>query len=156
MSMTEHDGGPVAYSSVDFAKVPATLRADIPAKLLHHVLGRTDGNSALSDERQHPVYLVDLPSKVLSMTLGVLKPLTSTRLHRHNYETLIYFIQGRGFSRVGDQEVQWAAGDALYVPVWAWHQHHSTEKAQEVLYVAAENAPQLLNLGIALREESPE
>jgi len=144
------------YSSKDFAKVPSSLSTPSPERLLHaDVLhSRTEEEQRLSSDRRHLVRVVDLPSKVLSMTLGGLEPNEATRRHRHNYETVIYFLEGRGMSRIDDREVRWKAGDAIYVPVWAWHQHVNVSATEKALYVACENAPHLLNLGIALREEA--
>jgi gentisate 1,2-dioxygenase len=88
------------------------------------------------------------------MTIGGLAVGEATRRHRHNYETIIYVIAGKGVSTIEEREVSWRAGDAFYVPTWAWHQHRNTSTTEEALYVACENAPMLQNLGIALREES--
>jgi quercetin dioxygenase-like cupin family protein len=142
------------YASKDFSRVPATLTPEVPERLLHAaVLDSPDQDAAFSRERQHLVKVVDLPSRFISMTLGALAVGQSTRLHRHNYETIIYVLKGRGKSRVEDREVEWKAGDAFYVPVWAWHRHINLSETEETLYVACENAPQLLNMGLALREE---
>lgn len=143
------------YASKDFSKVPAKLTAEVPERLLHAAVLESSGrdDAAISEERRHRVKMVDLPSRFLSMTLGGLAIGQSTRLHRHNYETIIYVLKGRGKSRVEGREVEWRTGDAFYVPVWAWHQHVNLSETEEVLYVACENAPQLLNMGLALREE---
>jgi quercetin dioxygenase-like cupin family protein len=144
------------YSSSDFAGVASRLAADLPEKLIHkNVLDNGSASeSEFSQQRHHLVRIVDLPSKVMSMTIGGLEPGQSSRLHRHNYETLIYILEGTGKSRIGDQEVAWVKGDAIYVPVWAWHQHSNLSTTEPALYLACENAPHLQNLGIALREEA--
>lgn len=142
-------------SSADFWRVPSQLRAQIPERLHHpSVMSNQDaGASSFSNERKHKVHIVDLPTNSISMTIGRLRPRESTRLHRHNYETVIYVVAGKGFSRIGSRVVDWSAGDAVYVPVWAPHQHVSTD-VDECVYIACENAPLLQNLGaIALREE---
>jgi gentisate 1,2-dioxygenase len=143
------------FSSADFAAVRSHLTAARPAKLIHkNVLEAASAETKnFSAERHHAVRIVDLPSKVLSMTIGGLEPGQSTRLHRHNYETIIYVLEGRGISRIGDVQVEWEKGDALYIPVWAWHVHTNRCTTEKALYVACENAPHLQNLGIALREE---
>jgi quercetin dioxygenase-like cupin family protein len=143
------------YSSGDFAKVPSALEVELPSRLLHDdVLGSSDpADQAFSMERLHLVRTVDLPSQVLSMTIGGLEPGQSTRLHRHNYETVIYVLAGVGTSIIADREVAWRQGDAFYIPVWAWHRHANTSATEAARYIACENAPMLLNLGIALREE---
>jgi len=147
------------FSSGDFSKVPAMLTADRPERLLHaNVLGldqtgKTD-DASFSHARKHLVRVVDLPSRVLSMTLGGLLPGQVTGRHRHNYETIIYVLSGIGYSIIEEQHVEWCAGDAFYVPVWAWHQHINKSDSHEAQYLACENAPMLQNLGLALREEA--
>ena len=89
------------------------------------------------------------------MTIGSLLPNQTTSKHRHNYETVIYVIRGQGITTVENREIEWQAGDAIYVPVWAWHQHRNLSSSDSCLYIACENAPLLQNLGgIALREEA--
>lgn len=147
------------FASADFGRVPSRLTAFVPDRLIHRsVNGSPEGDSvSFSMERKHPVHIVDLPSRTMSMTLGGLEPSQTTRLHRHNYETLIYIVAGHGTTRVEDREVEWQAGDAVYIPVWAWHQHRNRSASEGCLYVACENAPMLQNLGgIALREEEEE
>lgn len=143
------------FSSADFWRVPSRLQARLPDRLSHsQVMQANHGNDAtFSSQRKHKVHIVDLPSHTISMTVGRLDPAETTRLHRHNYETVIYVMQGEGYSRIGDRKVPWRAGDAIYVPVWAEHQHVNTSGG-ECVYLACENAPMLQNLGgIALREE---
>lgn len=143
------------FESSDFWRVPSHLTAIIPTRLSHPDVMQniSGGDAGFSIERKHRVHIVDLPTNTISMTIGHLDLNESTRLHRHNYETVIYVIKGSGFSRIGSRKVDWKAGDAFYVPVWASHQHINTGDS-ECEYIACENAPLLQNLGgIALREE---
>lgn len=141
------------FSSRDFGNVPNQLRPYIPQKLKHESVIRMTEMDEFSKQRKHRVNVVDLPSRTISMTIGHLEQNESTRLHRHNYETMIYITNGKGYSVIGDQKVSWQAGDAIYIPVWSPHQHVNTGESS-CTYVACENAPLLQNLGeIALREE---
>jgi len=144
------------FASADFGRVPPFLTADRPERLLHAdvLRGAAPEDGKFSQERGHLVRMVDLPSRALSMTIGGLAPGESTRKHRHNYETIIYVVAGAGVSVIEGREVLWRAGDAFYVPTWAWHQHGNTSATESALYVACEEAPMLQNLGIALREEA--
>ncbi len=145
-----------SFSSKDFGKVPATLSTTMPERLIHHnVIGSgVVEDASFSAERKHLVRTVDLPSRTMSMTIGGLEPGQGTRMHRHSYETIIYVTTGSGKSIIEGKEVPWQAGDAFYVPVWAWHQHINTSETESALYIACENAPMLQNLGAALREEA--
>lgn len=140
------------YSSKDFGRTKAKLEVDLPDRLVHRGVESNARDEQFSSERKHPVFVVDLPSKVLSVTIGGLSPGQSTNRHRHTYETIIYVLEGEGFTMVEDHKVTWRAGDAVYIPTWAWHQHTCTSE-RPCRYVACENAPMLQNLGVALREE---
>lgn len=142
----------MTYSSKDFGRTRAKLEVDLPERLVHRDVESNARDEQFSSERKHPVFVVDLPSKVLSMTIGGLSPGQSTNRHRHTYETIIYVLEGEGFTMVEDRKVAWRAGDAVYIPTWAWHQHTCTSE-RPCRYVACENAPMLQNLGVALREE---
>ena len=146
-----------SHSSKDFHKVPPKLSAQNVEKLIDPDLLSAElssGERQFTNERNHFVKIVDLPSHTMSMTIGGLEPGQSTRNHRHNYETLLYIVEGRGQSIIEGNTVEWKKGDAVYVPVWAWHQHVNLSSNEKALYVACENAPMLQNLGnIALREE---
>lgn len=142
------------HSSKDFGRTPHRLEARVPTKLLHKAVEASARDTGLSDERKHPVAVVDLPSVAVSMTIGGLDPGGKTNRHRHTYETILYVIEGRGWTQIEDVRVEWEVGDAVYVPVWAWHQHFNASATAPCRYVAAENAPLLQNLGgVAVREE---
>ena len=128
----------------------------MPNRLAHAEVERDGERGDYSNTRKHPVFFVALPSHAISMTIGWLDPGQSSNRHRHTYETILYVLQGSGYSYVGGQRVEWKAGDAVYVPVWAWHNHVNTGE-ERARYLACENAPMLQNLGgVALREEVPE
>ena len=142
------------YSSKDFGRTQRVPTCEVPDRLHHPQLENTGEDEKFSSERKHPVFVADLPSRTMSMTIGHLAAGESTRKHRHTYETMIYIIDGQGRTYVEDRVVEWKSGDAIYVPVWAWHFHENTGK-DLARYVACENAPLLQNLGgIALREEA--
>ena len=61
-------------------------------------------------------------------------------------------LRARGrrlYTLIEDERVEWATGDAVYIPVWAWYQHSNTSKTRMCRYVACENAPLMQNLGAA-------
>lgn len=150
----ERDGAAGAHTSADFGRTRTQpLAPRVPERLIHRdVTGGSD--SAFSAERGHPVSIVDLPSRTISVTIGGLEPGQRTSRHRHTYETILYVLEGEGTTHVEGRAVRWKAGDAVYIPVWAWHHHENASATRPARYVACENAPLLQNLaGVALREE---
>jgi quercetin dioxygenase-like cupin family protein len=125
-------------------------------KLVHR--GVCDGAEApgFSATRGHPVFPVRLPSLSISYSVGELAPGAATSNHRHAYESLIYVLEGEGWSVIQGARVDWREGDAFFVPPWNWHQHFSDGR-RRVRYLTATNLPLLSRLGqTALREEQAE
>lgn len=141
------------FSSKDFHQTFAKPEVRMPERLIHRNVEGEGVHSQFSEERKHPVHFIDLPSKNVSMTIGGLLPNQVTSRHRHTYETVLYVIEGSGWTEVEDKRVEWKAGDAVYIPSWAWHRHGNLSNDESAKYLACENAPQLQNLGVALREE---
>jgi quercetin dioxygenase-like cupin family protein len=142
------------YESADFDKTPPRPRVVMPERLVHPNVEDAGRNEDYSKERKHPVFFVDLPSHAISMTIGWLEPGQSSNKHRHTYETILYVLEGEGYSEIQGKRISWKQGDAVYIPVWAWHNHVNTHPTARARYLACENAPMLQNMGgVALREE---
>jgi quercetin dioxygenase-like cupin family protein len=143
------------FHSADFDQTPPTFPLELPQRLIHKAVAEDGAREAYSAERKHPVHFVDLPSKAISMTIGALEPGGRSNRHRHTYETVLYVLEGSGYSMIESLRVEWVAGDALYIPVWAWHHHVNSDLQRPARYLACENAPMLQNIGrLAIREEA--
>jgi quercetin dioxygenase-like cupin family protein len=143
------------FGSADFGKTPSSIQVFMPDRLSHPGVDKADASATFSAERKHPVHIVDLPSHAISMTIGGLNPGGRSGRHRHTYETILYALEGRGYSMIEDRRIEWEAGDALYIPVWAWHHHVNADPDKPAKYLACENAPMLQNAGgLAIREEA--
>ncbi|HEY9260655.1 cupin domain-containing protein [Chitinophaga sp.] len=141
------------FSSKDFHQTFARPTFVKPSHVIHKNVEQAGVHHQFSAERKHPVFFVDLPSKNVSMTIGGLLPGQLTNRHRHTYETVLYVIEGKGWTEIEEERVEWEAGDAVYIPSWAWHRHQNLSDTHNAKYIACENAPQLQHLGVALREE---
>jgi len=150
---TDQESEQKQFSSKDFHQTFARPTFVKPSHVIHKNVENEGIHNQFSEERKHPVFFVDLPSKNVSMTIGGLLPAQKTNRHRHTYETILYVLEGKGWTLVEDEKVEWEAGDAVYIPSWAWHQHQNLSETEPARYIACENAPQLQNLGVALREE---
>ena len=143
------------FSSADFGETASELKVVLPDRLAHKNIEQGEVSKQFSAERKHPVHIVDLPSNSISMTIGGLLPGDRSNRHRHTYETIAYILEGKGYSMIENQKVEWQAGDAIYIPNWAWHHHVNSDSERIARYLACENMPMLQNLGqLAIREES--
>ena len=143
------------FTAKDFSKVPTGLKPQIPddiETLIHRQVRKTGVDKDFSFERQHPIAIADLPSKKYSITFSGITPNSHGRMHRHTYHAISIITKGKGYVFVEGKKLEWEAGDIFEVPVWSWHQLHNPYD-EAVEYITFENAPELLNTGIALREE---
>lgn len=81
-----------------------------------------------------------------------LAPGRRTRRHRHASVALYHVIAGRGFTRVGDETLEWEKGDTFVVPLWQWHSHENPTGAEALLF-SMNDTPVMRALG-KYREEA--
>ncbi|MCJ7782548.1 MAG: cupin domain-containing protein [Desulfobacterales bacterium] len=86
--------------------------------------------------------------QTMDCRLSQLAPGMSTNLHRHSHEAIIHFLQGRGYSMVNGQRVDWKAGDTLFTPSWTWHNFCNTDLEKTARYIAINNGPLVYGLGL--------
>ncbi|MCG8419431.1 MAG: cupin domain-containing protein [Proteobacteria bacterium] len=147
----------LSESFVDVAKNRNSLEPR-PSRMpddscVHRRVTDTGDNNEFSGQRGHPVFPIRLPSASLSLSIGELAANAITSNHRHAYESLIYIIEGCGYTVMQGQRYEWQAGDAIYVPPWCWHQHGASAEGP-AQYITATNMPLLDNLGqTVLRQE---
>lgn len=150
----EHPGVSYKASSSDFGKTTDEVKVKMPGKVLDQKIERCL-DVGYSKERQCSVFISDIPTYTVGMSIARIEPGSHDRKHRHTYETLLFVLEGKGYSLIEDEKVEWEAGDALYIPPWSWHQHYNTETDKPVRYLAATNAPLLKATGgIDYREEA--
>jgi mannose-6-phosphate isomerase-like protein (cupin superfamily) len=51
--------------------------------------------------------------------------------HKH-LEAVVYAIEGKGFTEMQGRDVEWEAGDVLYVPPAMWEHEHSNDNPERV------------------------
>ncbi len=144
------------FTAKDFAKVPPTLKPEMPddiETLIHRQVRKTGVDQKFTAERKHPIAMADLPSKKYSITFSEISPKSQGRKHRHTYHAISLIVKGKGYSEIEGQKLEFEGGDIFEVPVWSWHQLHNPND-EVIEYITFENAPELLNEGIALREEA--
>ena len=64
--------------------------------------------------------------------------------HQHG-EAYIYWLEGKGYSIVGEKKHNWGPGDAMYVPPDTFHQHFVTSDTP-AKYLRIIPSPLLMNL----------
>ncbi len=104
-------------------------------------------------ERGHPGRDVDLPVRSIQLHVARLDPGSSTRLHKHHNEAVIYIIGGSGHSVVQGVAYPWRAGDFIYIPTMQWHSHVN-DSDEPAFYLGITNKRMLDWLGLDRKVEA--
>lgn len=90
--------------------------------------------------------------KALATVLAEVAPGKHSGAHRHLYDEVDYVLAGHGEAIVEDRMYEITRGDALSIPVFAWHQYFCT--GDEPLRILAHTSrPAMENLGYELTQQ---
>ena len=90
-----------------------------------------------------------IDAKTFGMVLTEVPPGGMSGLHKHTFEAAAYVLEGEGYDLIGDERVDWEAGDVFYMPPNLNHRHvnKSADKPARLLQVEA--WPLMVYLGIS-------
>lgn len=91
----------------------------------------------------------------LSCGIQMLRPGERTKGHRHTSSACYHVVSGSGSTYVGEEILNWEAGDCFVVPPWFWHRHANGTRAEEAILFSINDSPLLESLGMH-REEALE
>ncbi len=105
------------------------------------------GNVALAIDPKRGCYV-----KTISSLMAEILPGRKSGAHRHVYEEINYVLAGSGYSIIEDRRYDWKAGDALSIPIFAWHQHFNTGD-QPARFLVHTDRIAMENLGYAVTQQ---
>ena len=86
--------------------------------------------------------------------LTVFQPGAKHHPHRHpNAEEAQYLIQGQGLARVGDTDIEQAAGDTVFVPRNEWHGFEATGEGETIMVWTYGGAASLEQAGYVRQDD---
>jgi gentisate 1,2-dioxygenase len=92
----------------------------------------------------------------LGCVLQLLRPGVHTRAHRHTASVVYHVFRGSGYSVIDGQRFDWARGDFLIVPPWAWHEHANASDREEAILFSVNDLPALEALALCREEAYPD
>jgi gentisate 1,2-dioxygenase len=145
---------------------PLTLQTEKLSRPLHYRWGETYYSLELLAERDpHPFegfaleYVNPLSGTstlpTLSCWLQMLRPGTSTQVHRHTSTSLYHVFRGSGTTFINGQPFHWEQGDSFVVPLWHWHGHSNRSLKEDAILFSMHDTPIFKALEL-YREESYE
>lgn len=101
-------------------------------------------------------YMVDprigFYSKALAAVMAEIPVGKRSGAHRHLYDEIDYVVAGRGKAIIDDQEYEFKTGDALAIPVFAWHQYFNIGD-EPVRIIGISTRLAMENLGLVLTHQ---
>jgi gentisate 1,2-dioxygenase len=86
----------------------------------------------------------------MDFSIQLLRGGERTQAHRHTSSTVYCVAEGRGYTEIDRQRLEWHENDVFVVPSWLWH-HHASAGGEAVLYSVSDR-PAVARLGL-YREE---
>src|SRR6266850_645642 len=71
----------------------------------------------------------DRPTRCLDALVHEVDPGTTTTIHRHSWDAILFMVEGTGWTEVDGVRYDWKPWDAIHIPAWSWHRH-GTEGAR--------------------------
>jgi uncharacterized RmlC-like cupin family protein len=93
--------------------------------------------------------------------LSELPPGRPSVKHRHTTEAILYIVSGVGHTTIqydgqDEERVDWAEGDLVGIPLWAWHQHFNDSATDPCRYLAVQDTFTIKSLGLHQIERHPD
>lgn len=79
----------------------------------------------------------DNPGALPGIFIGIqaFKPGEHILPHRHNSFAIYHIMQGKGYSVLEGQRIEWERGDTFVCPAWAMHEHFNNGDELAIQYV---------------------
>lgn len=90
-----------------------------------------------------------LEAKTFGMLITELPPGGQSGLHKHTFEAVGFVLEGQGYEIIGEERVDWSAGDTFYLPPNVPHRHVNKDISQRARILQVEAWPLMIYLGIS-------
>lgn len=92
------------------------------------------------------------PTKVLDAAIHEVSPDTTSSLHRHSWDAIMFVVAGSGWTEIDGQRVPWRPWDTVYLPRWAWHRS-GNDGDRSARYITFSVEPMYETFGVAVLED---
>jgi quercetin dioxygenase-like cupin family protein len=136
------------------AAVVEEARRNRPAPVIHLADAPLEDNPARRMRRG--VYLGadgGRPTKVLDSHVHEIPEQTTSTIHRHSWDAIMFVTDGSGWTEIDGQRIEWRPWDTVYIPRWAWHRHGNLGD-KPARFVTWSVAPMYEAFGFAVLEDA--
>jgi len=95
----------------------------------------------------------DRPTRILDALVHEVDPGTTTTVHRHSWDAILFMVEGSGWTEVDGVRYDWKAWDAIHLPAWSWHRH-GNDGTKPGRFMSYSSEPTLWTLGMSVIEDA--
>ncbi|OFW40758.1 MAG: cupin [Acidobacteria bacterium RIFCSPLOWO2_12_FULL_67_14] len=95
----------------------------------------------------------DRPTRCLDALVHEIDPGTTTTIHRHSWDAILFMVEGSGWTDVDGVRYDWKPWDAFHIPAWSWHRH-GNDGDRPGRFMSYSSEPTLWTLGMSLLEDA--
>lgn len=89
----------------------------------------------------------------MNALVQVLKPGEHNDPHRHSNMAIFVVFEGKGYSIIEGEKIEWEKGDVFYSPAWLEHEHCNTSDQEDAVLYTFQNVPNVSRMGSWFLEE---
>jgi gentisate 1,2-dioxygenase len=94
----------------------------------------------------------DNPTRALDAVVHELDPGAVSTIHRHSWDAMVLVVAGNGWTEIDGERIDWAPGDCLHIPAWAWHRS-GNEGDATARYLTFSSEPLLATMGMSILDD---
>lgn len=95
--------------------------------------------------------VLGLPIATFEIFMQEMPPSGTSDMQQHHHEAVHCILAGTGYSEIGAERHDWAAGDFVCIPPMVWHRHYNASTTEPVRMLLVENSKLLEALGLNYR-----
>ena len=95
----------------------------------------------------------DRPTRCLDALVHEIDPGTTSTIHRHSWDAILFMVEGSGWTDVDGVRYDWKPWDAFHIPAWSWHRH-GNDGDRPGRFMSYSSEPTLWTLGMSLIEDA--
>jgi gentisate 1,2-dioxygenase len=93
------------------------------------------------------------PTRVLDAAVHEVPEHTTSTIHRHSWDAIMFVTEGTGWTEIDGQRIEWRPWDTIHLPCWSWHRHgNDTDRPARFLTWSVE--PMYETFGVAVLEDA--
>lgn len=89
----------------------------------------------------------------LNMLVQVFEPGVRNAAHRHSNFAIFIVKEGKGYSIIDGERIEWETGDVFFAPPWSAHEHCNASSTERAILYTLQDVPTVARMGVSFFEQ---